>query len=266
MRPLLKVALVGAGPGDADLITLRGMRYLQEADVVLADALIDPAFRRLVGGVTWIDVGKRGFNTRDGKPNCPQHQITSQLVLYARCGLRVIRLKGGDPSLFARGEEEIAALKAARIEFEVVPGVSAALAAAAATQRPLTRRARGRSVTLQTAVFDEQGQPTLATTFGGVNPQDHSDSLVLYMVGQQIEKTATYLVAQGWAKDTPVVLVSNAGSDRQVVSEGTLISLNQLACRHHGQPTVLTLGVAATPVIGSKVPGLHAVEATNIAA
>ncbi len=247
MRPLAKVALVGAGPGDADLITLRGMRYLQEADVILADALIDPAFRSMVHDVTWIDVGKRGFKVR-----CAQKEIDRQLVLFAQCGLRVVRLKGGDPSLFARGEEEIAALKAAKIEFEIVPGVSSALASAAFTQRPLTRRGKGRSVTFQTAVFQEANQdnnePSVTSQFGGHSVGNHSDSLVLYMVGQQIAKIASNLVAQGWAKDTPVLLVSNAGAANQVSSDGELHALAGMALAHLGLPTVLTVGVAASKV------------------
>jgi uroporphyrin-III C-methyltransferase len=242
MRPLAKVALVGAGPGDADLITLRGMRYLQEADVILADALIDPAFRSMVGEVTWIDVGKRGF-----KASCAQTDIDRQLVLFAQCGMRVVRLKGGDPSLFARGEEEIAALKTANIEFEIVPGVSAALAAAAFTQRPLTRRGAGRSVTIQTAVYKENEQAMVASQFAGKSNL-HADSLVLYMVGQQIAVVADHLTAQGWPGDTPVLLVSNAGTVNQTSSDGVLHNLAQLAPAHSGMPTVLTIGVAAKVV------------------
>ncbi len=240
MKPLAQVALVGAGTGDADLITVRGLRYLQAAQVVLADALIDPAFKPLASQANWIDVGKRGF-----KQSCAQDDICRQLVLFAQCGLRVIRLKGGDPSLFARGEEEIALLKAARIEFEIVPGVSAAFAAAAASQRPLTRRGIGRSVTLQTAVFNRAGQALVAKEFP-VGQQ--ADSLVLYMVGQQVASIAQALKQQGWASDTAVLLVSNAGTSRQRMSEGSLGQLPALGANHQGAPTVLTVGVAATMV------------------
>ena len=142
-----RVVFIGAGPGAADLITLRGARFLAQADVVLFDALTDPALRELAPSAQWVDVGKRGFAhaTR-------QTAINALLVRSARRHGCVVRLKGGDPSLFGRLEEEIAALAQHGIDFEVVPGVTAALAAAAHTARPLTRRGHGRSVSLTTAM------------------------------------------------------------------------------------------------------------------
>ena len=151
------VAFVGAGPGQADLITLRGAQRLQHAEVVLFDALADPALRALAPNARWIDVGKRGFLgvphlPADGRANTGQETINALLVKHASGGKRVVRLKGGDPSVFGRLEEELAALAAAGIECEVVPGVTAALAAAAAAQAALTRRGAGRSVALTTAL------------------------------------------------------------------------------------------------------------------
>jgi siroheme synthase len=158
-----RVVFVGAGPGQADLITLRGAQRLGEAEVVLFDSLADPALRELAPKARWIDVGKRGFrgvphgSSEPGAENTGQDTINALLVKHAQSGARVVRLKGGDPSVFGRLEEELEALAAAGIESEVVPGVSAALAAAAATQRPLTRRGSGRSVALTTAMTHDRG-------------------------------------------------------------------------------------------------------------
>jgi len=123
-----KVFFIGAGPGAADLITVRGARRLAEADVVLHDALTDPALRELAPHARWIDVGKRGFCD-----STAQATIDAMLVRHAREARVVVRLKGGDPSVFGRLEEELEALAAHGIECEVVPGVTAAIAAAAAT-------------------------------------------------------------------------------------------------------------------------------------
>ena len=144
------IAFIGAGPGAADLITVRGARLLAEAEVVLADALTDPALRALAPQAHWIDVGKRGFGRAT-----EQKVIHALLLHHAATGARVVRLKGGDPSVFGRLEEELAAVRAAGHEAVVVPGVTAALAAAADAQQPLTRRGHGRSVALTTAMTRE---------------------------------------------------------------------------------------------------------------
>jgi len=143
----MPVCFVSAGPGAADLITLRGLQRLGEAAVVLHDALTDPLLRAFAPKAEWIDVGKRGFAHA-----VRQSEINALLVRHAQSapGL-VVRLKGGDASVFGRLEEELQALCAAGIAAEVVPGVTAALAAAAQAQRPLTRRGAGRSVALSTA-------------------------------------------------------------------------------------------------------------------
>jgi siroheme synthase len=129
--PAPVVIFIGAGPGSADLITLRGARHLASARVVLFDALTDPALRETAPNALWIDVGKRGFDYAE-----LQSRINGLLVEHAREGGPVVRLKGGDPSVFGRLEEEMAALAAAGIGYEVVPGVTAALAAAAQAGRP----------------------------------------------------------------------------------------------------------------------------------
>ena len=151
MKP---VVFIGAGPGASDLITMRGAQRLARAEIVLHDALIDPTLRELAPQAMCVDVGKRGFCDSTG-----QARINALLVKHAQDGRAVVRLKGGDPSVFGRLEEELEALAAANIESEVVPGVTAAIAAAAATLRPLTRRGSGRSVALTTAMIP-----------GGVSP------------------------------------------------------------------------------------------------
>ena len=227
------VYFIGAGPGAADLITLRGARLLARADVVLFDALTDPALRELAPGAQWIDVGKRGFThaTR-------QTAINALLVRSAQQHAHVVRLKGGDPSLFGRLEEELEALAAHGIGCEVVPGVTAALAAAAAAQRPLTRRGRGRSVAFSTAMTQE----------GELRATRSADSEVFYMAGRQLGALSRRLRAAGWPADTPACVVSRAGCADQLLSEHRLDTLVQATVLHAGRPTVVTVGVAALAV------------------
>ena len=225
-----QVIFIGAGPGSADLITLRGARALGTAEVVLHDALIDPALREFAPRARWIDVGKRGF---DHAPR--QTEINALLVRSARQHACVVRLKGGDPSVFGRLEEELEALTDAGIECVVIPGVTAASAAAAASRRPLTRRAQGRSVSLSTAMT-ERG--TLRATRG-------ADSEVFYMAGRQLPALSRLLRQAGWAAQTPVCVVSRAGWPDQLVSTHAVDTLAQAALLHAGRPSVVTVGVAA---------------------
>jgi uroporphyrin-III C-methyltransferase len=227
------VAFIGAGPGSADLITLRGARLLAQADVVLFDALTDPALRELAPGARWIDVGKRGFThaTR-------QTAINALLVRSARQHARVVRLKGGDPSLFGRLEEELEALAEHGIECQVVPGVTAALAAAAAAKRPLTRRGRGRSVAFSTAMTQQ----------GELRATRSADSEVFYMAGRQLGALSRRLRDAGWPLDTPVCVVSRAGCSDQWVSQHRIDTLAHATVLHSGRPTVVTVGAAAEGV------------------
>jgi uroporphyrin-III C-methyltransferase len=225
-----RVVFIGAGPGSADLITLRGARWLARADVVLFDALTDPALRDLAPTARWVDVGKRGFADATG-----QATIDAMLVRFARSHAVVVRLKGGDPSVFGRLEEELQAMAAARIECEVVPGVTAALAAAAAQQRPLTRRGNGRSVSLSTAMTRE----------GHLQAGRHADTEVFYMAGRQLARLGRQLLAAGWPADTPVCVVSRAGWPDQLGSDHDVSSLSQATPLHAGRPTVVTVGAGA---------------------
>ena len=260
----VRVAFVGAGPGEADLITVRGAARLQEADVVLFDSLADPALRQLAPNARWLDVGKRGFTgvahapRGGGRENTGQDTINALLVKHAQSGVRVVRLKGGDPSVFGRLEEELEALAAAGIECEVVPGVTAALAAAAATQRPLTRRGAGRSVALTTAM----------TKTGELVAGRHADTESFYMAGKQLAALSRRLVAAGWPAQTPALVVSRAGWPDQIASEHVVATLGDATVLHSGRPTVVTVGVGAVAVEAAPlvVTDDHALPATPAAA
>lgn len=244
-----RVIFIGAGPGSADLITVRGARLLATADVVLFDALTDPALRDFAPRARWLDVGKRGFCDSTG-----QATIDALLVKMAQQHAVVVRLKGGDPSIFGRLEEELEALAAAGIASEVVPGVTAAIAAAAATQRPLTRRGKGRSVSLTTAMSQS----------GELSAGRHADTEVFYMAGRQLGKLGRALRAAGWPLNTPVSVVSRAGWPDCLASSHVLADLAAASVLHAGRPTVVTVGVgaAAVPDAMAAVPVAASTTAT----
>ncbi len=234
MKP---VVFIGAGPGAADLITVRGAQRLAAAEVVLFDALTDPALRSLAPRARWIDVGKRGFCDSTG-----QVAINALLVRQAQSGRAVVRLKGGDPSVFGRLEEELQALAAAGLEAEIVPGVTAAIAAAAAAQRPLTRRGSGRSVSLTTAM----------TRSGELQASRTAATEVFYMAGRQLGALSRRLRHAGWPAATPALVVSRAGWPDQLASDHRVDSLAEAGVLHAGRPTVVTVGVGAEPIAASR--------------
>lgn len=225
-----RVIFVSAGPGAADLITLRGACALGMADVVLFDALTDPALRELAPQAQWLDVGKRGFTS-----SASQTAINALLVRQARSHAVVVRLKGGDASIFGRLEEELLALGQAGIDSEVVPGVTAAIAAAAHTQRPLTRRGQGRSVSLSTAM----------TQTGDLQALKSADTEVFYMAGRQLAALSRKLQEAGWPADTPACVVSRAGWPDALTSDHVVSGLASAALLHKGRPTVVTVGAGA---------------------
>lgn len=229
-----KVIFVSAGPGAADLITVRGARALAAAEVVLFDALTDPALRELAPNAQWLDVGKRGFCH-----STKQTAINAALVKQAQAHDRVVRLKGGDASIFGRLEEELLALAEAGIASEVVPGVTAAIAAAAQTQRPLTRRGTGRSVSLTTAMTQD----------GDLQAQKTADTEVFYMAGRQLAALSRKLLDAGWAADTPALVVSRAGQADALHSDHRVADLAAAALLHQGRPTVVTVGAGALPLV-----------------
>lgn len=226
------VVFIGAGPGAADLITLRGAARLAQARVVLFDALTDPALRVHAPEAQWIDVGKRGFDYAE-----LQSRINALLVEHAPGG-RVVRLKGGDPSVFGRLEEEMQALLAGGYRYEVVPGVTAALAAAAQSGQPLTRRGSGRSVSLTTAM----------THLGLLQATRTADTEVFYMAGRQLGALSQRLQEAGWPGDTPVCVVSRAGWPDALVTSHTVASLGGAHAQHAERPAVVTVGAGARPL------------------
>ena len=229
-----QVLFIGAGPGAADLITVRGARLLAQAEVVLFDALTDPALQDLAPQARWVDVGKRGFGHATG-----QAQINALLVDAALAGTSVVvRLKGGDPSVFGRLEEEMLALQQAGIAYQVVPGVTAALAAAADARRPLTRRGAGRSVSLTTAM----------THLGLLQASRTADTEVFYMAGRQLGALAAKLMQAGWPAHSPVQVLSRAGWPDARVSQHQVASLHEAEALHAGRPAVVTVGAGAADI------------------
>jgi len=242
-----RVAFVGAGPGQADLITLRGAQRLAAACVVLVDALVDPALRDLAPQARWLHVGKRGYTD-----SATQQAINALLVKCARevgSGGLVVRLKGGDPSIFGRLEEELEAMAEAGIECEVVPGVTAALAAAASARRPLTRRGEGRSVSFATAMTS-----TACASDDPLQAGRHADTEVLYMAGKQLGALARKLVAAGWPAQTPACVTSRAGWPDELCSDHDVATLARASMLHAGRPTVVVIGAGARPMSAAAPP------------
>lgn len=194
-----RVYLVGAGPGAPDLLTLRAARLLAEADVVLTDALVHPDTLSLATHAQIVFVGKRA-----GIPSPGQADIDRRMVEAARRYRCVVRLKGGDPMVFGRAQEEIDALRQAGIEFEVVPGVTAALAASAELKRPLTQRARSRHLVLVTPKHAD-GSPEN----DWVRPIVDADAAAVYMGGAALVDIAQALLRAGRPERTPVILARN---------------------------------------------------------
>jgi uroporphyrin-III C-methyltransferase len=230
MTTLGKVYLIGAGPGAQDLITLRGARLLAAADVVLHDALVTPEMLELCPQAEKIAVGKRC-----GQLSTAQQFINKQLVDNARKHAIVVRLKGGDPMLFGRADEELRALEEAGIHVEVVPGITTALAAAAATRQPLTKRGVSRSV----AFFTSSTAPEL----DGLVTTPNTDTLVQYMGGREAIATAQALLAQGRDAAMPVVVIENVSRADQRVLRLTLADLAQGLDAANG-PVLVMIGNA----------------------
>ena len=201
-RPEGRASLVGAGPGAADLLTVRAVRVLESADVVLYDKLVGPEILALVRpGARMIDVGKRC-----GRHTMNQAAINALIVRHARAGHHVVRLKGGDPFVFGRGGEELESLRAAGVPTQVVPGITAALATAADFGIPLTHRGTSRSLHLITAHGADDGLPehdwsALARTGG---------TLAIYMGVRTLPLLAVRLLEAGLDPATPAIAVENA--------------------------------------------------------
>lgn len=233
-----RVALVGAGPGDAGLLTVAGRELLSDADVVLHDALVEPAVLALAGAqARLVNVGKRG-----GRPSAAQAEINEILIAEARAGNFVVRLKGGDPFLFGRGGEEVQALAEAGIEVTVVPGVSAALAAPAAAGIPVTHRELASSV----AVIAGRGRTEDGHQLEAL--AQAAETLVVLMPGSALEEITSRL-AQVVGEARPAALIASATTPREHVVRAPLGRLAQ-AARAAGVEPPATLVVGDVAALG----------------
>jgi len=233
------VHLIGAGPGAADLITVRGMRLLQQADAVLYDALVQPEMLSYCPQAVLIDVGKRC-----AKASTAQRFINKMLIDAARKYPRVVRLKGGDPMLFGRAQEELDALAEAGITAEIVPGITAALAASADAGISLTSRGLARNVLFATA---RVGEGEHASDW--VRPVLAADTAVLYMGVKQSAAIAQALLEGGMASNTPILIVENASLPNSREWAMTLAELPQAASWELVGPAILMIGEVYRPAL-----------------
>lgn len=227
-----KVYLVGAGPGAPDLLTLRAARLIERADILFHDALVHPEVVALAARAERVAVGKRCH-----RHSAAQRFINKRLVDAARSHAVVVRLKGGDPMTFGRAQEEIDALEAAGVAWEVVPGVTAALAASAALGVSLTRRGVSRGVAL---VTPRVGADERASDWASAVAA--TDTAAIYMGAGQAATIAGTLMARGCAADTPVALAENVSLPSFRVHYGTLAGLPALARDAGDGPAVILVG------------------------
>lgn len=230
------VLLVGAGPGDPDLLTVRALRALKAADMVLYDSLVTDGILRLVRpGAMRICVGKRA-----ARPSCRQEDINTLMVRLARQGKAVVRLKSGDPSIFGRSGEEIAMLTRAGVPVEVVPGITAASAMAAGLGVSLTHRACAQSLRFVTAHGASGGLPADLDWRGLGDP---ATTLVIYMGARTGAELARRLIAEGRAPSTPVVVARDVSRPDAHYETGTLkmLAAGTLA-QPPGAPVTIAIG------------------------
>ncbi len=252
------VALVGAGPGDPELLTLKALRILQSADVVLYDDLVAPGVVEMARReAEKIPVGKRGY-----RPSCRQEHIVALMISLARSGKRVVRLKGGDPMIFGRANEEIAALRDAGIPVEAVPGVTAALGAAASLKISLTERAKARRVQFITAHAHDGKLPE---DFDWRSICDPRASSVVYMGRKTLAALSDRLLAHGLDPATPAVLVERATWPNERSVAGTIADLPaKIGADDFPGPCVILIGAAfAAAACG---PGLEDQQSASAAA
>ena len=239
------VYLIGAGPGAADLITVRGSRILAKADIVFYDALIDFSMLDWCSSTKLVQVGKRC-----GSHSSSQHFINKQLVDAASKYSVVVRLKGGDPLIFGRAQEEIDALEKANVRYEIVPGITTALAASAELKQPPTTRELSRTLTL--------------TTLPGRCAHEDHKTAIYYMARDQLSEVAITLIDQGYSANTPVCLMESVSLPTRRSFGCTLEELHFGDIHHHfldKQPVVVMVGEVyrkklqtLTPLIESQNP------------
>lgn len=224
-----KVYLVGAGPGDVAYLTVKAYKLLQHTEVLIYDALVDAELLELVpSDCLKIDVGKRG-----GKPSTPQASINELLVQYGKQGKQVVRLKSGDPFIFGRCTSEIEALKAANCEFEIVPGLSSALAAPTLAGIPLTDPVLSRCFAVFTAHEpDALNWEALAAI----------ETLVVLMGGSTLPEVIYRLLKYGKSRKTPIAVIRYCGTPQQQIWTGTLETILEITANISLSPVVITIG------------------------
>ena len=240
-----RVVLVGAGPGDPDLLTLKALKALRRADVVVHDALVSDAILDLAApGARKLSVAKR-----KSRHSHSQVEINRLIVAFAREGLEVVRLKGGDPFVFGRGGDELEACRAAGVAIEVIPGVTAALAAAASAQAPLTHRGDAQTVSFVTAHGADGATPAL--DWPALARANHT--VVIYMGLSKAGEIARRLIGAGRAASTPALVVENASlpDERRILT--TLAGLGAAAEGLTG-PALLMVGEAMALAAAPEAP------------
>ncbi|MFT3731109.1 MAG: uroporphyrinogen-III C-methyltransferase [Hyphomicrobium sp.] len=244
-----RVVLVGAGPGDPELLTIKAMRAIESADVILFDALVSEEILDLAPShAELICVGKRG-----GRPSCRQDDINELMVRYARAGKHVVRLKAGDPAIFGRAGEEISHLELEGLEAEIIPGITAASAMAAAFGISLTHRSHAKSVRFVTGHSKNGGLPEDLDWQAIADP---SATTIFYMGAPFAGEIAARLIALGMPDNTPVGIASSLSRDNQKVVHCVLGQLEKLvASFDRTEPLILGIGsvyaranALATPV------------------
>jgi uroporphyrin-III C-methyltransferase len=250
MNPVPQVLFVGAGPGDPDLLTVRALKVLKVADVVLYDALVSDAILELIPSTARrISVGKRA-----GARCIAQSAINTLLIRLARPSSTLVRLKGGDPAIFGRLGEEIAALEDASIPFAIVPGITTASAAAAASGIPLTLRGAARRVQFVTA----HARAGDGLTLDWRSLADPTATTVFYMARQSAREIARRLIENGLHPRTSVLLMSDVTHDSEMRLR---VSLSDLPDAVHAFPPEVPLVILVGEVTAGAVVNRHAVRA-----
>jgi uroporphyrin-III C-methyltransferase len=226
-----KVYLVGAGPGDPELLTLKAARVLKQADVVLHDDLVSAQILQLAPAHAQV----RNVGKRCGKKSVSQEEINFLMVTLAASGLQVVRLKGGDPLIFGRVGEEVAALRQANIDFEIVPGITAALGAASTAQIPLTHRQSSHALVFLTGHSASGADPTNWRALVSLGA-----TVAIYMPGHHYLEIARKLRAAGLPAETPCAIVSRATTSEEQIFSANLEGLKDAP--RLPAPTLLLIG------------------------
>jgi uroporphyrin-III C-methyltransferase len=215
-----KVCFVGAGPGDAELLTIKAFKAIQQADIVLYDCLVDTSVLSLIP----LHCEKELVGKRSGKHSLSQGDINQRILFHAQQGKQVVRLKGGDPAIFARTVEETQMLSLHNIPFVIVPGITSASGASAYTGIPLTHRGCAQSVLFATASFQsEDKEPDWSSL---ANASQHQ-TIVFYMGLKKLSLIGERLIAHGMCGNFPIAVVDQACTRNQQVCEGTLTDIKQ---------------------------------------